>query len=306
MYSDLIIGYDGSRSARDALALGRRLAEATGAKPTVVCVHPLAALSAAVPEPPATSMRASAERTLDEARAELSAMPGAVFRPVAETSPARALHAAAEEAEAALVVVGSTHRNVVGRVLAGTTAEQVVHAAPCAVAIAPAGYADREREHFGVVGAAVDGGDETERIARVAGRIARGAGTALRVISVTGSRDPEGQLYAGALGYRASMDASRELMTQALDRAASAAGGGLRVERTPLEGHAPDALVSQSHELDLLVLGSRGFGPLRRVVLGSVSSRVLWAAACPVLVIPRRTAEQLDELVGPLAEAAAR
>ena len=174
MYSDLIIGFDGSSSARDALALGRRLAEATGATPTVVCVHPFKPLSAAVPTPsPAPSMRAAAERTLDEARAELSAM-GAMFRPMAETSPARALHAAAEEADAALIVVGSTHRAALGRVVAGTTAEQVVHGAPCAVAVAPAGYAAHERERFGVVGAAVDGGDETERIARVAARIARG------------------------------------------------------------------------------------------------------------------------------------
>ena len=235
MYSDMIIGFDGSSSARDALALGRRLAEATGATPTVVCVHPFKPLSAAVPTPsPAPSMRAAAERTLDEARAELSAM-GAMFRPMAETSPARALHAAAEEADAALIVVGSTHRAALGRARPAPRPSRSCMA-PVRGGGCAAGYAAHERERFGVVGAAVDGGDETERIARVAARIARGGGVALRLITVTGTRDPEGQLYAGPLGYRGSRDASREQTTSALGRAASAAGTGLRVERHRLRG----------------------------------------------------------------------
>jgi nucleotide-binding universal stress UspA family protein len=39
--------------------------------------------------------------------------------------------------------------------------------------------------------------------------------------------------------------------------------------------------------VDLLVLGSRGFGPVMRLLIGSVSSRVIRAAPCPVLVVPR-------------------
>src|SRR5918996_1236508 len=39
--------------------------------------------------------------------------------------------------------------------------------------------------------------------------------------------------------------------------------------------------------VDLLVLGSRGFGPMMRLLVGSVSSCVIREAACPVLVVPR-------------------
>jgi nucleotide-binding universal stress UspA family protein len=39
--------------------------------------------------------------------------------------------------------------------------------------------------------------------------------------------------------------------------------------------------------VDLLVLGSRGFGPVMRLLVGSVSSRVIREAPCPVLVVPR-------------------
>ena len=48
MYSDMIIGFDGSASGRDALALGRRLAQVTDAHATVVCVHPRAPVAATI------------------------------------------------------------------------------------------------------------------------------------------------------------------------------------------------------------------------------------------------------------------
>jgi Universal stress protein family len=43
----------------------------------------------------------------------------------------------------------------------------------------------------------------------------------------------------------------------------------------------------RSGTLDLLVTGSRGYGPLRAVMVGGVTGRVMHDAACPVVVIPR-------------------
>ena len=48
-----------------------------------------------------------------------------------------------------------------------------------------------------------------------------------------------------------------------------------------------EALTALSAELDLLVCGSRGYGPLRSVLLGSVSHAVVREASCPVIVVPR-------------------
>ena len=42
--------------------------------------------------------------------------------------------------------------------------------------------------------------------------------------------------------------------------------------------------------VDLMVVGSRGYGPLQRVLLGSVSTSLMHSAPCPVMVVPR-TAE---------------
>ena len=54
-----------------------------------------------------------------------------------------------------------------------------------------------------------------------------------------------------------------------------------------LDGDAVGELAEASAELDLLVLGSRGYGPVRRVLFGSVSRALARYAACPVVVVPR-------------------
>ena len=58
-----------------------------------------------------------------------------------------------------------------------------------------------------------------------------------------------------------------------------------------IEGKAADVLVEATADFDLLVLGSRGYGPLKRVLLGGVSAKVVDEAACPVLVVPRPARE---------------
>ena len=57
-----------------------------------------------------------------------------------------------------------------------------------------------------------------------------------------------------------------------------------------LEGDAAAELAAASAEVDLLVVGSRGYGPVRRVLLGSVSRELVRSAACPVVVLPRDVA----------------
>jgi nucleotide-binding universal stress UspA family protein len=56
-------------------------------------------------------------------------------------------------------------------------------------------------------------------------------------------------------------------------------------------GRAAPQLVERAEQLSLLVTGSRGYGPVRRAVLGSVSAQVLRALHCPVLVVPRGVGE---------------
>ena len=70
------------------------------------------------------------------------------------------------------------------------------------------------------------------------------------------------------------------------------AGTKATVEGRKLDG-PPAATLARACEggVDLLVAGSRGYGPLMRVLLGSVSTQLVAEAPCPVLVVPRPTAD---------------
>src|SRR4029450_13189317 len=64
-------------------------------------------------------------------------------------------------------------------------------------------------------------------------------------------------------------------------------GRGVTCDGEVMVDDPADALLSISSNLDLLVMGSRGYGPGLAVLLGGVSRRVTMKARCPVLVVPR-------------------
>jgi nucleotide-binding universal stress UspA family protein len=79
---------------------------------------------------------------------------------------------------------------------------------------------------------------------------------------------------------------------------------GVRGAVACLEGEPSERLIAASEKVDLLVIGSRGYGPLRAVLAGGVSGRVIRGAHCPVIVVPRGVETPLGELFG--AEVAAQ
>lgn len=64
--------------------------------------------------------------------------------------------------------------------------------------------------------------------------------------------------------------------------------GPVDVELRVVEGTAAGALVEESRGADLLVVGSRGLGGFRGLLLGSVGQQVAHHAACPVVIVPHR------------------
>ena len=54
-----------------------------------------------------------------------------------------------------------------------------------------------------------------------------------------------------------------------------------------LHGEPAEVLAEAASELDLLLIGSRGYGPVKGTLLGSVSARLMAAAPCPVMVTTR-------------------
>ena len=89
----------------------------------------------------------------------------------------------------------------------------------------------------------------------------------------------------GAFGHRSANDALCAALVEQLSEAVAALGDGSEVSGRVLEGDAASELAEASAELDLLVLGSRGYGPIR-----SRSARQRLARARPLRRLPRRRA----------------
>ena len=61
---------------------------------------------------------------------------------------------------------------------------------------------------------------------------------------------------------------------------------GLSIEQVVVQGHPPTAMVEQSKQAQLLVVGRRGHGAIASALMGSVSAHCSAHAACPVVVVP--------------------
>ena len=59
----------------------------------------------------------------------------------------------------------------------------------------------------------------------------------------------------------------------------------LQVEALGVQGHPADALLAQAADADLIVVGRRGLGGFKSLLLGSVSQQVVQHASCPVVVV---------------------
>jgi nucleotide-binding universal stress UspA family protein len=282
----LIVGVDGSERSRDALALAVQLAE-PGEGVLLAHVHPYGALSDLLSgDDYARLVREVAESTLSAANETLPPATERVMQLVSNRSPAAGLHDLAAEKDAALIVVGSSHRSGLGRVLAGSVAESVLAASPVPVAIAPRGLADSE-DSIRIVGCGFDGSPEADAALGWAADIARRRRARLEVLAVHPRIAFAGVSSAGAFGYQSADDTLRRTLEKQMRDAIASLGPGVDVSGRLLDGDPSTALVDASKELDLLTLGSRGYGPIRTVLLGSVSRTLVREGACSVVVLPR-------------------
>lgn len=302
--STILVGVDDSERSQDAIAFARELARMTDA-------HVVAASAFSYDDRPSRAAnRRFRDALQDDAEAMLRRMAAPLdelgpervsLRTVASTSPARALHGLAESANAALVVVGSSRTGSLGRVLPGSTGERLLQGSPCAVAVVPLGYRDAVRE-LRRVGAAVDGSDESAAAVRAAAVIARATRGELTVIAVQPDIVPVPAVPMTADAYTALVESTAQSARDALDRAVAAAED-VHATSVLREGDPVRELEAASADLDLLVTGSRGYGPVRSVLLGGVTGRLVRVAHTPVIVVPRGVEAPLDDLL-PAAERA--
>ena len=147
---------------------------------------------------------------------------------------------------------------------------------------------------FRTIVAAIDFSETSDDALRVACALAACHGSELHLLHVIpDARQQAWSVEAPGLDFSALQqesiaDAEQQLAARALPTSETP----LRVVRRVIAGLPAAREIAQyaaSHGADLIVVGSHGYGPVRRLVLGSVADRVVRLAPCPVLTVPHHT-----------------
>ena len=284
MLPKVLIGYDGSPQGDDALWFGRSLSEVLDARPivTTVIAHTRHGQEETEFDEAVTKF---CEPLFDKARERIDAVE-VTAKPMVNDSPAAGIYELTDWEKPTAVVIGSTRHGKSGRVQVGTLGGSLLSGVRCSVAVAPRGYADR-RSGLGRIGVAVDGSSQSWRALSAAVYLAERANAPLAILSVMG---PPHYVLGGLLsplGPEEYREYKEKEWESVYEEASGRVPDGVASEPLLLHGEPAEALAEAASDLDLLLLGSRGYGPVKGTLLGSVSARVMAAAPCPVMVVPR-------------------
>jgi nucleotide-binding universal stress UspA family protein len=282
----IAVGVSAYPEGHDAAALGAALARATGADLMLVGV-----LSDPLVMPPAMSwrsLRRQAEAGLAELRDEV--MPDARVVVRTDVSVARALRSVVARQHRDLLVVGSSHKAAEGSVRIGKRARQLIGYAGCALAIAPRGMHNKTDIPLNRIGVGYEGGPESGAALSLAASIAGAAGAQLHVVGVVDDRAKAARWSpSGAQALAPELDARVRAELELLrDRAVTEAHSLDPTARVEVRrGRPADALLDLCADVDLLVIGSRRWGAVARLLLGSTGESLAYHATCPILIVPR-------------------
>jgi nucleotide-binding universal stress UspA family protein len=278
MFDNVLIGVDGRSGGRDAIALARQLVSGKGR--LVLAYVYRKASAASFGAGLVVDDRRQAEELLTAQRRATGVQAETVV--CLDGPPGRALHQLAEREHADLLVVGSSHRGALGRMLMGDDTQAALNGAPCAVAIAPRGHAQGGGA-WTTIGVGDDGSAESA-LAREAARVlAERHHATVRLRSVVGLQSVPAAEDEPPEWSRATLEA--------VERERERLGEIEGVVGDVVYGDASEELARFAAEVDLLIVGSRGYGPLGRLVNGSTSTYLAGHSPRPLLVMPRCLAE---------------
>ncbi len=280
MFTNVLVGVEGRPGGRDAIALASRLI-GPGGRLTLVHAHGgELRLSHAISPGAVREERAASQQLLEQERA--AAEVSAELVSIVAGTPGSGLHMQAEEQNADLLVVGSSARSALGRAMLGNDTRAALNGAPCAVAIATHGYAQRPAP-ITRIGIAYNGSPESRTALDAARKLAaqtNGSLHALYVVAITS------YAYTGIIAPDVG-DVIEDMVKEADDVLRELPD----VEGRAVYGLSGEELAAFGNEVDILLVGSRSYGPVRRLVLGSTSDYLERHARCPLLVLPRAAAD---------------
>jgi nucleotide-binding universal stress UspA family protein len=245
-----------------------------------LAIPPLSAYDQAIVE--------AARRAAEDARAVIERRWNRIEVRVPEGDPRAVIPEHADKWRADLVVVGARGLGAIGGFLLGSVSTAVVHGVRCPVLVVKDRPCPLRRALI-----AIDGSMDALAAARFFARLPLDPGLATQLIGVVERvRIPHtapafmtpvlAQAIEGVLSER------RAKIDEALDRVEAEIERGVRaVERLTPVGLPADEIIeaARAGDVDLVVIGARGLGTIKRLLLGSVSERVLHRVECSVLVV---------------------
>jgi nucleotide-binding universal stress UspA family protein len=254
------------------------------------------------------------EEAIDHLRHELErrGITDVEIRSFEDRSRSRGLATAMDVLEPELIILGSSRRGAIGSAMLGTTSQRVIHDSSCPVALVPRSY--DPKNGVKLIGAAYSPTPEGREAVAAAGALARTTpGVRVRVITVADedhaadqSHGLMAEQYHDVSTQERSAERGRASVEADVAEAVAELLAGVDHEVDVLVGDPAEGLVAASRFVDLLIMGSRGLGPKKAVMLGSVSRKVANAAACPLLILPRGGGAKREALLANAAAQAAR
>jgi len=289
----ILLATDGSKDAAAATAFLRELPLPASSK---LCVMTAVSFPTFAFEPPPvrefkSSVLEDARRVVDEARARLAPRGFDIETDVVIGSPKDEILRIAREWNADLVVLGARGLGRIKRFLLGSVSLAVARHVTCPVLVVKG----RPRK-LGSVLVGMDGSENSFQALRFLLSLSLARQTKLRLLSVVEPIRYPASAPGAVRGHLIRMlreieNERRGELEKVLEKAAAELGSSLtRVTRSTPTGNPADVIVAAAaaHDADLVVVGARGLGGMTRLLLGSVSEKVLRYARCPVLIVKER------------------
>ena len=278
-YGPMIVCLDGRERDGDALALGVSLARALGTTVSLAHVVPSGPPGRGMNEYEAIKHN-DGQRLLAQIAKKVG--PEIETQLIGPGSAPRGLAKLGRQHANGILVLGSSHRGAVGRIVPGGVASQLLTCAPCPIAVAPVGYKKQRPGAITSIGVAYDGTSESDVALATAAHAAATLKVPLRMYHAMHavSDDP-------------AWDKFREYIRQyaqgILDRGLERIPAGIEATTRVLEGDVATVIADAAREdhVGLLYVGSRGYGPVREALFGGVAGALLQTARCPLVIIPR-------------------
>ena len=290
----ILFASDGSEDSELAATTAAGLAKITGSELHVLHIAPAFPdyFEPSDPEPGPTEREG--RRILDEQVNKIENVEGIVAQShLRRGGAAEEVIDLSEELETGLIVLGSRGRGRIRRALMGSVSDSVVRHAHCPVMVVrwkPVVFPAK-------ILLATDGSEEAALAAQSAADLSARTGSELHVTHVR--KALQGGFVAGVdvgpvpPGYQELLDKeAKELLEAQLERMGEA--GASVTEAHLMSGRADEEIIFRAEQVgaDLVVVGSRGLGGIRRALMGSVSDSVVRHAHCPVLVVRREGGQE--------------